>query len=163
MAASATDTGSSGATACGFAMPALVTDAATGGAVWRDVELPEEERGGMVLSPAQQLGPDMRLRRSAEGYSTDFHYAVPSGGGPPVLILVLQGQLAIVSRSAEGSAERIFGPGEYFVAADVAPAGSSVGGHSATVPVGSGELLAAHIKLHPSRLAEWFPTGVLLT
>lgn len=124
-------------------LPTLITNE-DGVSVFIDARWPEEVRGGLVLSP--RVGASsLRLRRSAPGYTADWHVAGPPG--EPVLIVVRAGVLRIGLRDGT---HRDFMAGDAFIAADALPEGAAfdpaVHGHTASV-VGDGSLEAVHIKL----------------
>ena len=123
-------------------LPALVTDK-QGTTIWTQRSWPVEERGGMLLSPRIDCS-SLRLRRSNPGYCADWHVA-----GDPTLIVIRQGRVKLVLR--DGS-ERVFEPGDAFIAADDVPNGQNFDpqrhGHRAEV-VGEEPFEAIHIKLTP--------------
>jgi len=100
-----------------------------------------DQRGGMWIS-GQQQALNFRYRKSAVGYTSDWHVA-----GDPTLIIISQGTLRLYLR--DGS-QKDFSAGDHFIARDYLTPGSTFStthGHRAEV-IGNQELHALHIKLN---------------
>lgn len=124
----------------GFSIPTIETNA-SGISVFGRVDYSQSARGEMLLTD-QILTKNLRFRRSAVGYQTDFHLA-----GEATLILIQQGTLRIQLQNGECLD---FGPGQLFIAKDHLAHGvvfdPNIHGHKAEV-IGAIDLLATHIKL----------------
>ena len=109
--------------------------------IFSEQQYPSHQRGGMRLTE-QIATANLRLRKSASGYSSDWHVA-----GDPTLIIIQQGVLRIILRNGE---QRDFVAGDAFIAKDYLPDGiefdTDKHGHRAEV-IGHKALQATHIKL----------------
>ncbi len=99
-------------------------------------------RGGMVLTD-QISAVNLRLRKSAVGYSSNWHVA-----GDPTLIIINKGTLRIIMRD---ETYKDFSAGNSFIAKDYLPDfvtfDPDIHGHRAEV-IGEEALEAVHIKLY---------------
>jgi len=102
---------------------------------------PQTIRGGMILTDRIET-QNLRLRKSAVGYSADWHVA-----GDATLIIIQKGILRLSLRNGDF---KDFKAGDSFIAKDYLPEGipfdSNLHGHKAEV-IGNEELMATHIKL----------------
>ena len=126
-----------------YTLPTLVTSK-DGKTVWTQRNWDKEIRGGMNLSPRIDC-TSLRLRTSEPDYTADWHVAAD-----PTLIVVRHGQIKLILRDAS---DRVFGPGDAFIAADHVPDGQTfdptLHGHRAEV-VGNEPFEAIHVKLLPA-------------
>ena len=99
------------------------------------------QRGGMFLTD-QITAKNFRIRKSAVGYSTDFHLA-----GDATFIIILKGSLKIELQNGDA---KIFNVGESFIVEDNLQESiafnDNIHGHKASV-IGDEPLEAIHIKL----------------
>ena len=124
--------------------PFIITTITTkkdGISVFTDVNFEVQQRGGMFLTE-QIASKNFRIRKSAVGYSTDFHLA-----GVPTFITILKGSLKIELQNGDF---KIFKAGDCFIAQDNLTDETifdiKIHGHKASV-IGNEQLEAIHIKL----------------
>ena len=118
-----------------------ITTDTNGISVFSETEFSMQSRGGMFLT--NPIGAkNFRIRKSAVGYTTDFHLS-----GDATFILIQKGSLKI---ELQNGGAKIFTVGDCFIAndnlLDNTLFDSKIHGHKATV-VGNEDLLAIHIKL----------------
>lgn len=118
-----------------------ITTNDTGVSVFDEVAFDVNQRGGMFLTE-QITSKNFRIRKSAPGYTTDFHLS-----GDETMLIILKGSLKIELQNGD---YKIFSSGDYFIAKDNLPENiifdSQIHGHKASV-IGDESLEAIHIKL----------------
>jgi hypothetical protein len=118
-----------------------ITTDINGISIFSELEFAMQTRGGLFLT--DQIGAkNFRIRKSAVGYSTDFHIT-----GDATFIIIQKGSLKIELQNGDS---KIFNAGDSFITNDNLSDNnlfdSKIHGHKASV-VGNEDLQAIHIKL----------------
>ncbi len=124
-----------------FIIPTITTNE-NGISIFSTIDFSVQQRGGLFLT--DQIGSkNFRIRKSAVGYTTDFHLA-----GDATFIIIQKGSLKIELQNGNF---QIFTPGDCFIAQDNLPEhivfNNQIHGHKASV-IGNESLQAIHIKLN---------------
>lgn len=124
--------------------PFVVTTITTnelGISIFSSIDFEVHQRGGMFLTE-QIAAKNFRLRKSAAGYTTDFHLT-----GDATFIMIQKGSLKIELQNGDN---KMFNSGDCFIAQDNLPENiefnNKIHGHKASV-IGNETLEAIHIKL----------------